>query len=186
MKIHEKLLYSLVAMLLVLGYSCNDTVSTIGDGDPPPPPPPPAYDYNEQEPNDTLVDAQAITILPMWNPEDIGGTFLIPKDSDCYWFFLAPPAGVTQLNFNMLLETDPILLPKVRMYQTIYDDFGDPAGYTLIGTWVGLDGDLVILDVEVPYDNLTNNDLFIKLDPWGGLIDVPLPDDTYVIDFWTN
>jgi len=49
-----------------------------------------------------------------------------------------------------------------------------------------LDGELGIFDFEVPYDAFYNNDLLLKLEGWGGLMDVPLPDDTYTLDFWTN
>lgn len=171
------------ALLQIMGSCGGGSSGGDGGGDPPDPP---TYDYVENEPNNTLEDAQFITVLPTFALQNIGGTLWVPQDTDCYAFFLSPPIGDSEVNFNIALETDPILNPKIRLYQTVVDDTGTPTGYQLLGTWVGLDGELGIFDFEVPYDAFYNNDLLLKLEGWGGLMDVPLPDDTYTLEFWSN
>jgi len=99
-----------------------------GGGDPPDPP---TYDYVENEPNNTLEDAQFITVLPTFTLKNIGGTLWLPQDADCYAFFLSPPRGDSEVIFNVALETDPILNPKIRLYQTVVDETGTPTGYCL-------------------------------------------------------
>jgi len=177
------ILGSLLILLLTTGACTVEKVVDDGGGDPPDPP---SYDYEEQEPNDDLWTAQGITVLPVWNSETIQGQHWLPVDTDCYWFFLEPPLGVDRVVFNLLLETDPSLLPKIRLWQTRFNTAGVAIGHQLKGTWVGQDGLLSILNFDVEYDFFTNNDLLIELIPWGGIRDTPLADDTYLIDFWCN
>ncbi len=166
---------------MLLALSCGGKHS---DNDGEPPPPPPTYDYEEQEPNNDLWAAQAITVLPKWDSRTIQGNHWLPVDIDCYWFFLDPPAGVDSVNFNLVLETDITLLPKIRLWQTRYDLSGNPIGHLLRGTWVGEDGYLFIDGFDVAYGGSVNNDLIIELTPWGGLRDTPLANDEYLLDFW--
>ena len=173
---------SLLFLLGVLGCTVEQVVDD-GGGDPPDRP---TYDYEEQEPNDELENAQAIPVLPVWTSETIQGNHWLPADLDCYWFFLDPPLGVEMVSFNLILETDPSIMPKIKLYQSKYNAEGDVTGYKHKGTWVGEDGYLTLLNFDVEYDPLTNNDLLIELTPWGGLRDTPLPDDSYLIEFWCN
>ena len=181
------ILFLLLVSMWMLGVACNqNSAPSHGHDDGDDPPAPPSYDYEEQEPNDDLWNAQWITVLPVWDSETIQGNHWLPVDLDCYWFFLDPPLGVKSVSFNLMLETDSSLLPKIKLWQTIFDGGGVAIGHQLKGTWVGEDGYLAILNFEVEYDFFTNNDLLIEVIPWGGLRDTPLADDTYLIDFWCN
>jgi len=171
--------------IAILGCTQGTTVGHDDDCDDPPPPPP-SYDYEEDEPNDTLEEAQFITLLPVYSSEEIHGTFWLPYDADCYSYFLNPPLGAEQIWFHFVLECDPTVNPKVKAWQTIYDDFGTEQGHQLLGTWVASDGQLVVLDLFVPYDSFYNNDLLLEIIPWAGLRDTPLIDDEYILEFWTD
>tara|TARA_R110002110_G_scaffold211268_1_gene423931 strand:- start:1525 stop:2034 length:510 start_codon:yes stop_codon:yes gene_type:complete len=149
-----------------------------------PPPGPPTYDYEEVEPNDDFSIAQFITLLPHGqSQEDIGGFIDLPDDLDYYYFFLSPNLGQDEIKFNAIVETDPFIAPKVSLYQTIYDSFGTPTGeHQLIGTYIGVNGNLVILDVPIPYHSFTNNDLFLLLEGYTTINGYK----GYVIDFWSS
>ena len=172
----------------ILGVSCNHN-SEPSDGDPcdPPPPPPPSNDHEEQEPNDELEEAQFLAILPINSQQNLLGSFWLPQDVDCYSFFIAPALGATSVEFNFMLECDPFVNPKVRLWQTTIDSQGTPTGHQLLGTWVADDGKLVVVDERIPYDEFFNNDLIMQIIPWGGLADPPPDTDlTYVLDFWSS
>jgi len=177
---------------LVLCFSLLQIMGACGGGssssdDPGGPPPPPVYDYEEQEPNDGLWTPQAITVLPKWDSETIQGHHWLPADTDCYWFFLEPPAGADTVRFNLVLETDPSIMPKIKLWQTRYDLTGTSTGHILRGIWVGENGYLFIDEFDVEYGGqLADNDLIIELIPWGGVRDTPLADDEYLLDFWCN
>jgi len=91
------------------------------------------------------------------------------------------------IHVSINLLTDPILSPKLKLWQTTYDAVGNPDGYILRGTWVGQDGYLFIDAFEVAYGGLlVDNDLIIELIPWGGIGDPPLLDDEYLLEFWSE
>jgi hypothetical protein len=150
-------------------------------------PPPPTYDHEEQEPNDELNFPQFLDLLPTSNQQDLIGSFSLPQDTDCYGFFLFPAVGGTSVWFNFMLECDPFINPKVRLWQSVVDAQGIPTGHQLLGTWVADDGLLVVVDEEIPYDSFFNNDLIMQILPWGGLADPPPNIDlTYSLDFWSS
>jgi len=137
--------------------------------------------HEEVEPNDSFSEPQFITLLPVLSSEDIGGSLELPFDEDYYYFFLNPNLGDDEILFNAVVETDPLVDPRISLWQTVYDSFGAPTGdYQLIGTYIGVDGNLVILDIPVPYNSFTNNDLFMVLDGFG------VGYEEYIVDFWTQ
>ena len=101
-------------------------------------------------------------------------------------FIYSRRTRVDRVSFNLVLETDPSIMPKIKLYHSKYNAEGEVTGYKHLGTWVGEDGYLTILNFDVEYNFFTNNDLFIELTPWIGLRDTPLPDDSYLLDFWCN
>ena len=180
--------YLTLLLLILIGAGCNKhTIITDDDGGDDPPPPP-VYDHYEEEPNDELEDAQFITVLPNFaGPEVIQGEHWVPYDPDCYQFWLDPSMSHPSIHVSINLLTDPILSPKLKLWQTTYDAVGNPDGYILRGTWVGQDGYLFIDAFEVAYGGLlVDNDLIIELIPWGGIGDPPLLDDEYLLEFWSE
>jgi len=169
----------LIPLLLLLLVGCGPSAGGGSNNDPPPPPPGP--DYTEQEPNDDFIAANFITLLPLvGNTETIGG-HTDQYDADFFLFFLNPNPGVTEIPMNIVVETEFFFLaPKVRLYQTIYNDLGVPTGdHQLLGQFVGTDGELIILDWPVPYDSFYNNDLFVVLESFGP------GQEEYELEFWT-
>lgn len=151
------------------------------------PPPPPTYDHVEREPNDELHSPQFLDLLPTSNQQNLLGSFWVPQDVDCYGFFLFPATDPISIRFSFILECDPFINPKVRLWQTIVDAQGTPTGHQLLGTWVALDGLLVVVDEEIPYDSFFSNDLIMQIIPWGGLADPPPNTDlTYILDYWAH
>ena len=183
-----KLVSSLVVVLgFVLSFimsGCGgSSVPSDGPGDPPDPP---EYDYTEQEPNNSLEQAQFLTVLPVSNTENLLGDFFSSaEDMDCYAFFLNPSRGSESTLFNFTVATDTIINPRVKLWQTIVNDKGIPTGHQLLGTWVSTNGNLVALDVEIPYDEFYNNDLIMEIKPFGGPGD-PGARLTYILNFWSN
>lgn len=172
----------LILLFLITSFGiagCESRNDPGGNNDPPPPAL--ESDYEEQEPNDFFDTANFITLLPI-----IGNTEIIEGhtdqfDADFFYFYLNPNPGAPEILLNVIVETELfILAPKIRLLQTIYDEFGEPTDtYSLIGQYVGVDGELVILDAPVPYDSLTNNDLYIVLESYG------VPIEEYKLEFWT-
>ena len=146
------------------------------------PPSPPVYDYEEQEPNDSFASPQFLTLLPELTQSDLKGHLdPIEDDLDFYYFFLDLPAGDDELLFNLVLETEPWVTQRVSFYQTIYDSLGVPTGaYQLLGTHVGYEGRLVVLDQPVTYHPFWNNDLFMLIEGFG------FGYTGYVFNFWTE
>jgi hypothetical protein len=169
----------LLPFVALLAICCGGEHGDGGGNEPPPPPPTP--DYEEQEPNDTFTDANFITLLPVFNPEDIGGYLTQPNDRDFYYFFLNLNLGDNEILVNFVVEMDPFIDPKLSLWQTIYDPLGVPTGdYQNLGLFVGVDGNLVVLDIPIPYHAFTNNDLFVVMEGYG------FGNEEYTIDFWTE
>ena len=154
------------------------------------PPRPEVYNYYDEEPNDTLAEAQFLTILPVPEGESIGGVLEVYDDIDVYYFFLHPGVSpdkleswapdVSKLKFNFVLEGE-IYAPQVSLYQTVFDEVGLPTGeYKQVGIYIGynVDGYLIEYDISVPYDEFHNVDLFFIVQGFG------IEDGTYSIDFW--
>ena len=146
------------------------------------PPNPPLYDFGEEEPNDSFESPQFLTVLPEWTESDLKGHLNpIEDDLDFYYFFLDLNAGDDELLFNVAIECEYYVTQKVSFYQTIYDPLGVPTGdYQLIGTFVGVEGNLVVLDLPVPYHPFWNNDLFMVIEGFG------FGYTGYVLNFWTE
>ena len=146
------------------------------------PPPPPEYDYKEQEINDELDDPNFISLLPQFTSETIAGEFTPQQDIDCFSYFLNPPLGAENVNFNFVIEST--LAPTIRasLYQSIVNELGEVEGFQLLGTFQGVDNQLVVLDIYVPYDPFYNYDLIIKLDPMFN----HAQGNYYLLDFWCN
>lgn len=173
---------NLIPLLILLLIGCGQSSDGGSNNEPPPPPPPPpGPDYPEQEPNNDFNTANFVTLLPLLgNSETIGGQ-TDKYDEDFFFFFLNPNLGVTEISINIVVETEFFLLaPRVSLYQTIFDEFGEPTGnHQLLGQFMGTDGELVILGWPVPYDYFYNNDLFIVLESFGVGV------DEYELEFWT-
>jgi len=175
--------WPLLSLFLLLAAACGGDSGGNGGNGGGEPPDPPVYDYDEVEFNDSFEDAQFITLLPQWDQENIGGTIDLPDDLDYYYFFLNPNLGQDEVRFNVMVETDVFIAPRVSLYQTVYDSLGTPTGeYQLIGTYVGVNGNLIILDVPIPYHSFTNNDLFLLLEAYSPINGY----EGYVIDFWAS
>tara|TARA_R110002074_G_scaffold77658_2_gene176064 strand:- start:1811 stop:2329 length:519 start_codon:yes stop_codon:yes gene_type:complete len=171
-----KKLYSLLALLVL---SCAQGQE--GDGNGGGPPNRPVYDFEEQEPNDSFKSAQFLTLLPEWSQRNLKGHLdPVEDDLDFYYFFLNLNAGDDELLFNLVLECEPWLTQRVSFYQTIYSPLGEPTDYQLLGTFVGAEGQLIILDLPVPYHSFTNNDLFMVIEGFG------IGYTGYVLEFWTG
>ena len=169
----------LFPLILFLALSCGGKHGDKDGGGPPPPPPVP--DYEEVEPNDSFDDANFITLLPSFNTESIGGYIDLPDDLDYFYFFLNPVLGDDEILVNFVVETDVFIDPRLSLWQTIYDDLGVPTGdYQNLGIFVGVDGNLVVLDIPVTYHPFWNNDLFVLMEGYG------FGYEGYTIDFWTQ
>tara|TARA_B110000285_G_C15104670_1_gene607227 strand:- start:121 stop:684 length:564 start_codon:yes stop_codon:yes gene_type:complete len=179
------------SLVVVLGFVLSFIMSGCGgssvpsDG-PGEPPTDPEYDYTEMEPNNSLETAQFLTVLPVSNTQNLLGDYNnSADDKDCYAFFLSPPIGAKSTLFNFIVEPDPSFQwagSRVKLWQTIVDDKGNPTGYQLLGTWVAnsVGGTLAVFDIEIPYDEFYNNDLIMKMStPYQG-------PSTYILDFWSN
>jgi hypothetical protein len=176
--------------LLTLAFGCVGSGGDSNDADEPPvdPPRPTVATYYDEEPNDTLAQAQFLTILPIPQGESIWGTLEAYNDTDAYYFFLHPGvspdkgedwvADIEKLLFNFVLEGD-VISPRVSLYQTVFDDIGLPTGeYKQVGIYIGYDGFLLEYDISVPYDAFYNLDLFFIVQGIG--VDV----GGYTVDFW--
>ena len=87
-----------------------------------------------------------------------------PADKDYYQFYLNPKPGVEEVKLNMVLECEETTVPVLYLSQTVYDPEGYPTGYVNIGTYYGTHGELLLLDVTIPYDFLEKNDVYMRLD----------------------
>jgi hypothetical protein len=178
---------ALLAVVAILLGSCNQGAQGKGDGGPPPPP----YEceYEEEEYNDTLDEANFVNILPV-----LGGNHHIcgelyhwgqgnDGDVDTFYFFMNPTQGQETLFINFVVESDPQVIPKVRLSRTIYDINGQPTGdYEVLGIFYGDPSSLVVLDFPLKYEDLTHNDLFVELT---AAAPYPVGIFDYKIDYWS-
>ena len=141
----------------------------------------PGYDYTELEPNDAFEQAQFLTVLPEWSQKTLGGDWWKVSEKDFYWYFLDPPAGVFQLNFNVVMTCPTNVHPGFAVFQSVYNSMGDLIDYQLLGTYQGYQGNLVALDIPIPYDPFYNNDLIIMTKCQGFGTDIE-----YTLDFWND
>ena len=162
--------------LLVIGCTVNRNDGDGGGGSDSP-----GYDYTELEPNDAFEQAQFLTVLPEWSQKTLGGDWWKVSEKDFYWYFLDPPAGVFQLNFNVVMTCPPNVHPGFAVFQSVYNSMGDLIDYQLLGTYQGYQGNLVALDIPIPYDPFYNNDLIIMTKCQGFGTDIE-----YTLDFWND
>jgi len=162
--------------LLVIGCTVNRNDGDGGGGSDSP-----GYDYTELEPNDAFEQAQFLTVLPEWSQKTLGGDWWKVSEKDFYWYFLDPPAGVFQLNFNVVMTCPTNVHPGFAVFQSVYNSMGDLIDYQLLGTYQGYQGNLVALDIPIPYDPFYNNDLIIMTKCQGFGTDIE-----YTLDFWND
>ena len=162
--------------LLVIGCTVNRNDGDGGGGSDSP-----GYDYTELEPNDAFEQAQFLTVLPEWSERTLGGDWWKVSEKDFYWYFLDPPAGVFQLNFNVVMTCPTNVHPGFAVFQSVYNSMGDLIDYQLLGTYQGYQGNLVALDIPIPYDPFYNNDLIIMTKCQGFGTDIE-----YTLDFWND
>ena len=162
--------------LLVIGCTVNRNDGDGGGGSDSP-----GYDYTELEPNDAFEQAQFLTVLPEWSQKTLGGDWWKVSEKDFYWYFLDPPAGVFQLNFNVVMTCPTNVHPGFAVFQSVYNSMGDLIDYQLLGTYQGYQGNLVALDIPIPYDPFYNNDLIIMTKCQGFGTDID-----YTLDFWND
>jgi len=162
--------------LLVIGCTVNRNDGDGGGGSDSP-----GYDYTELEPNDAFEQAQFLTVLPEWSQQTLGGDWWKVSEKDFYWYFLDPPAGVFQLNFNVVMTCPTNVHPGFAVFQSVYNSMGDLIDYQLLGTYQGYQGNLVALDIPIPYDPFYNNDLIIMTKCQGFGTDIE-----YTLDFWND
>lgn len=162
--------------LLVYGCTHNHNDSDGGgDSDPP------GYDFTEVEPNDAFDEAQFLTVLPEWTQSTLGADWWRVNEKDFYWYFLNPPPGVFQLKFNLVMTCSPSIHPGCALFQSVYNSMGDLVDYQLLGIYQGYEGNLVALDIDVPYDPFYNNDLILMTKCQGVGSDLE-----YTLDFWND
>ena len=154
-------------LITLLGCNANSEPSD-RDNDGPPPPPPSCEGYEEMEPNDMHSMANYVSHLPVLQGETVCGTWVYSNegnaDKDYYHFYLNPKPGVNEVKLNMVLDCEETTVPVLYLSQTVYDPEGYPTGYKNIGTYYGTHGELILIDVNIPYDFLEKNDLYMRVD----------------------
>ena len=143
------------------------------------PPRPPEYDFLDTEPNNTFETAQFISLLPDYEKRDIHGYISAPNGADVFYYYLNPVAGDDELLLNLDVAFFWANTPKVSLYQTKYNEMGFADGYQFLGTYVGQNGKLEVINAPIYYNFFTNNDLFIVLEAYGEGY------DEYVLEYWT-
>ena len=178
-------------LVLVAAFGCSQSKPILSDGDGDDDcddPPIEDCDFKETEPNDIFDNANFVDLLPVLQSYTFCGAFedidLGITDNDFLYFFLNPSPGDTEILINLIVETDTDVSPSLRLWQTVYDNLGEPTGtYQSLGTFFGSDGMLVILDFPIPFDFMTNNDLFVQLEAVGTL---PLSYHEYTMEYYTQ
>jgi len=166
-----------LGLSLLVGSCTNHHNDGDGGGDSDPP----GYDFTEVEPNDAFEDAQFLTVLPEWTQSTLGADWWRVNEKDFYWYFLNPPPGVFQLKFNLVMTCSPSIHPGCALFQSVYNSMGDLVDYQLLGIYQGYEGNLVALDIDVPYDPFYNNDLILMTKCQGVGSDLE-----YTLDFWND
>ena len=177
--------YSL-AFSVLLAFSCNKTVVVAGGDDGGGEDPPFVCEgFMEMEPNDVEEAANYVGLMPELQPVSICGTFFDyePNDLhlDYYHFFLNPIVGAEEVMLNVVLQTEETVVPAIRLLQTVYDDQGNTVDYTSLGIFYGVAGELVILDFPIPYNFLTNNDLYLRVE---GIYPPDYIEKNYKLEYW--
>lgn len=174
--------------ILLLAFSCNSSVDNgvdHGDDDDCGEPPKDCEGFWEMEPNDVEEDANYVAIMPHLQPTNICGTFFDYESDDqhldYYYFFLNPPPGADVVMLNIALTTKEDVVPAIRLLQSVYDDQGNTVDYTSLGEFYGALGQLVILDFPVPYDFLTSNDLYLRVE---GIYPSDYIEKEYKLQYW--
>tara|TARA_Y100000310_G_scaffold303811_1_gene342446 strand:+ start:180 stop:749 length:570 start_codon:yes stop_codon:yes gene_type:complete len=178
------IMYACVAVLCFV-FACGDTTIVEPSPDPGPPPPPPVECEQEVEPNNSFADSDYLGVLPILSPETICGYLYVwpPYDTDFFFFYLSAPEFVEELHFSFAIHTELDITAKATLYQTIYDDIGNPTGdYQLIGQFTQGPGLLFVDEFAVPHDTLENNDLFVVVEAFGN----PNTVAYYEMEYWNN
>jgi hypothetical protein len=162
--------------LLVCACTVNKNDSDDGGGSDPP-----GYDFTEVEPNDAFDEAQFLTVLPEWSQKTLGADWWVLPEKDFFWFFLDPLPGISQLNFNLMINCSPTIHPGCVLFQTVYDSLGNITDYQVIGVYQGFEGNLMALDITLPFDPFYNNDLILMVKTQG-----TGSDTDYTLDFWND
>ena len=189
MKTYEKtnttLAYCVASCLLLLAVSCDSSVDSVGDDDGNQEPPIECEGFHEMEPNDTEEDANFVGLLPHLQPTSLCGTFFdyepFDQHLDYYYFFLNPNSGAEEVMINISLTTEDSVVPAIRFLQTVYDEQGNAIDYNSLGIFFGTPGELVILDFPIPYDFLTNNDLYLRVE---GIYPPDYIEKKYKLQYW--
>tara|TARA_R110000822_G_scaffold252247_2_gene378935 strand:- start:434 stop:1030 length:597 start_codon:yes stop_codon:yes gene_type:complete len=176
---------AVMALIMWALMGCAPPEDNNGGDDPGTGPPPPNSDcdYTEMEINNTPDASNFITNLPSLGNQKICGN-LSNTDTDVFYFFfdLAPWEVAIKLSF--WLQTDPSVVPKGRLLRTIYNSNGAPTGtYDVVGTFVGTPGSLLVLGNVLPYDMLTQNDVFMELSLTSSSPGGNFP---YTVSFWNH
>ena len=186
MNVCEKI-YSVLCVLLVC--SCGDSSVHVDDKvEGPPNPPSLECDLSEFEPNNTFEEANFVGTLPMLGKNTLCGEFnnvsVEMMDREFIYFFLNPPPRAPEVFVTLIVETDATLFPSIRLWQTVYNKFGEPTGqYTLLGIFFGKNGLLFVPDFPVPYSFLDNNDLFVQLEAPSP---IPFSSHNYTLEYFTH
>jgi len=179
------IMYGFIAVFCFF-FACGDTIIVEPSPDPGPPPPPGIECSFELEPNNYFTDANFMGVLPILAPESICGDVFIfpPHDADFYYFYLTAPSFVENIPISIAVTTDLHTTPKIGLFQTVYDGFGQPTeDYILLGQFVQGPGLLFIDEFLVPFNSYTNNDLYIVVEAFSG---VPYHFAEYELEYWNN
>jgi len=180
--------FLILALIAAFGCSQGTTVPSDDDDDDCDDPPIEDCYFEETEPNGTFGDANFVDLLPVLGSYTFCGDFedigIDITDTDFLYFFLNPNPGDTEILINLIVETDTDITPTIHLWQTVYDALGEPTDtYQSLGTFFGSDGMLLILDFPIPFDFMTNNDLFVQLEAAGTL---PLSYHEYTMEYYTE
>lgn len=155
----------LLTLLFLVG--CTETESNKVDERPDEPP----YEddcFHEHEPNDWPPNFPGT--LPSVAKHKVCGYFSPPYNDVCQhcedwdWFWLPLTPAPWEENIYLYLDFDG--LPDVdygyvSLKQSVYDDMGEVAYFSDLGTWYFSEGVVFIPGIEIPYDPGVSDDLYI-------------------------
>jgi hypothetical protein len=176
-------------LCVLLAGSCGDSLIHVDDkGKGPPDPPSIDCDLHEHEPNSTFGEANFVGTLPILGENTLCGEFtnisVDITDRDFLYLFLNPPPKSEEVYVTFIVETDALVFPSIRLWQTVYDKFGTPTGqYSLLGVFYGNNGILFVPDFSIPYSFLDNNDLFVQIEASSTLIS---SSHEYTLEYFTH